>query len=573
MINRIKIGMASCGVAAGANEVKDKIAEVAPEEEIVEVGCIGHCYAEPIVEIETDEGSIFFQDVEPDEDFINRMLELEDFSRFTPNPEREKWEKKFVTELSGKIDPVSLEEYRDRGGYQGLEKALEMAPEEVVEEVKTSYLRGRGGGGFPTGMKWSFLAAKEEEDKVIICNADEGDPGAFMDRTVMESIPHQMLEGMLIGAHATGANRLFIYCRAEYPLAVRNLNTAISQIEEAGLNRIGGKDLKITVKEGAGAFVCGEETALIHSLEGKRGTPRYRPPYPTDKGYKGRPSMINNVETFTNVPLIIRLGGEEYARVGTENSTGTKLFALAGDLEYSGLVEVPMGVSIGDVIYGIGGAEEGSIKAVQIGGPSGGCIPEEYFDTPIDYDSLNELGAIMGSGGLIAISKGRCMVETARYFLDFTAKESCGKCTFCRIGTKRMLETLERVTGGEGTVEDVELLSELGPKIINGSLCGLGQTAPNPVLTTLKYFKNEYLDHVEDKHCPALECDALVEVEIDNEVCIECGQCIKNCPVDVISDDFVIDNEGCTRCNSCIEVCPVDAISRVRKGGKVNVAN
>ena len=573
MINRIKIGMASCGVAAGAKEVKDKIAEAAPEEEIVEVGCIGHCYAEPIVEIETDEGSIFFQDVEPDEDFINRMLELEDFSRFTPNPEREKWEKKFVTELSGKIDPVSLEEYRSRGGYQGLEKALEMEPGEVVEEVKTSYLRGRGGGGFPTGMKWGFLAAKEEEDKVIICNADEGDPGAFMDRTVMESIPHQMLEGMLIGAYATGANQLFIYCRAEYPLAVRNLNTAISQIEEAGLNKIGGEDLKITVKEGAGAFVCGEETAMIHSLEGKRGTPRYRPPYPTDKGYKGRPSMINNVETFANVPLIIRLGGEEYAGVGTENSTGTKLFALAGDLEYSGLVEVPMGVSIGDVIYGIGGAEEGSIKAVQIGGPSGGCIPEEYFDTPIDYDSLNELGAIMGSGGLIAISKGRCMVETARYFLDFTAKESCGKCTFCRIGTKRMLETLERVTGGEGTAEDVELLSELGPKIIKGSLCGLGQTAPNPVLTTLKYFKNEYLEHVEEKHCPALECDNLVEIEIDQETCIECGQCIKNCPVNVISDDFVIDNQDCTRCNSCIEVCPVDAIARVRKGGKVNVAN
>ncbi len=573
MINRIKIGMASCGVAAGAREVKDKIAEVAPEEKIVEVGCIGHCYAEPIVEIETDEGSIFYQDVEPDEEFINRMLELEDFSRFTPNPEREKWEKKFVTELSGKIDPVSLEEYRSRGGYQGLEKALEMEPGEVVEEVKTSYLRGRGGGGFPAGMKWSFLAAKEEEDKVIICNADEGDPGAFMDRTVMESIPHQMLEGMLIAAYATGANRLFIYCRAEYPLAVRNLNTAISQIEEAGLNKIGGEDIKITVKEGAGAFVCGEETALIHSLEGKRGTPRYRPPYPTDKGYKGRPSMINNVETFANVPLIIRLGGEEYAEIGTENSTGTKLFALAGDLEYSGLVEVPMGISIGDVIYGIGGAEEGSIKAVQIGGPSGGCIPEEYFDTPIDYDSLNELGAIMGSGGLIAISKGRCMVETARYFLDFTAKESCGKCTFCRIGTKRMLETLERVTGGEGTAEDVELLSELGPKIIKGSLCGLGQTAPNPVLTTLKYFKNEYLEHVEEKHCPALECDNLVEIEIDQETCIECGQCIKNCPVNVISDDFVIDNQDCTRCNSCIEVCPVDAIARVRKGGKVNVAN
>ena len=566
MIRRIKVGMASCGIAAGANEVRDKIAELAPDENIVEVGCIGHCYCEPLVEIETDEGSFFYQKVEPEEDFIKKMLALEDFSRFAPHSVREKWEKPFVTELAGKIESISLEEYREHGGYQGLEKALSMEPDEIVEEVKVSGLRGRGGGGFPTGLKWSFLAGKEEPDKVIICNADEGDPGAFMDRSLMESLPHQVLEGMLIAAHATGANTLFIYCRAEYPLAVRNLNAAITQIEEAGLNRINGQALTITVKEGAGAFVCGEETALIHSLEGKRGTPRYRPPYPTDEGFKGRPSMINNVETFANVPLIIREGGQEYASIGTENSKGTKLFALAGDLEYSGLVEVPMGITIGDIVYGIGGAPEGSIKAVQIGGPSGGCIPEEYFDTPVDYDSLNELGAIMGSGGLIAVSKGRCMVETARYFLDFTTKESCGKCTFCRIGTKRMLEKLERITGGEGSEEDVQGLKDLGPKIINGSLCGLGQTAPNPVLTTLQYFQDEYLEHVNELHCPALECNALVDVWLDQEPCIECGLCIKNCPVDAISEDFVVDNEVCTRCNSCIEVCPVDAISRVRRG-------
>nr|WP_270454692.1 NADH-ubiquinone oxidoreductase-F iron-sulfur binding region domain-containing protein [Halonatronomonas betaini] len=440
-----------------------------------------------------------------------------------------------------------------------------MEPAQIVDEVKTSGLRGRGGGGFPTGLKWSFLADKDEKDKVLICNADEGDPGAFMDRSTMESIPHQLLEGMLIGAYATGANRMFIYCRAEYPLAVKNLNIAIKQLEEAGYNNLNGEDVKITVKEGAGAFVCGEETALIHSLEGKRGTPRFRPPYPTDYGYKGRPSMINNVETLANIPLIIRDGGEKYSQIGTENSTGTKLFALAGDLEYSGLVEVPMGITIGEVVYDIGGAEEGSVKAVQIGGPSGGCIPEEHFDTPIDYDSLTELGAIMGSGGLIVINKGRCMVETARYFLEFTTKESCGKCTFCRIGTKRMLETLERITGGEGSHEDVQLLSDLGDKIIKGSLCGLGQTAPKPVLSTLNFFKNEYMAHVDEGYCAAMECTALVDVYLDQETCIECGQCIKVCPVDAISDDFVVDNEICTRCNSCIEVCPVDAISRVKR--------
>ncbi len=568
MITRIKVGMASCGIAAGAGEVKDLLSKMAPETDVVEVGCIGHCYCEPMVEVETADGSFIYENVEATEEFLARVLQLEDHSRFAPHDARTKWELPLVTKLAGRIEMTSLQEYRGNGGYAGLEKALSMRPADVVEEVKLAGLRGRGGGGFPTGLKWSFLASKPDPNKVIICNADEGDPGAFMDRSLMESLPHQLLEGMLIAAHATGANSLFIYCRAEYPLAVKNLNIAIEQAEDAGLNRIGGEPLTIVLKEGAGAFVCGEETALIHSLEGRRGTPRFRPPYPTDRGFQGRPTMINNVETFANVPIIIRDGGAQYASVGTEGSKGTKLFALAGDLQYSGLAEVPMGISIGDIVYGIGGAEVGSIKAVQIGGPSGGCIPEEYFDTPVDYDSLSELGAIMGSGGLIAVGKQRCMVETARYFLDFTTKESCGKCTFCRIGTKRMLEKLERITGGHGQQQDIDDLGSLGAMIINGSLCGLGQTAPNPVLTTLRYFEDEYKQHVDHKHCPALECKALVDIAIDADTCIECRACIVSCPVSAISEEFSVDNEVCTRCNSCIEVCPVDAIARTRRGGK-----
>ncbi len=573
MKNRIKVGMASCGIAAGAGEVLEKLQNMNGDFEVVEVGCIGHCYAEPLVEVETEDGSYIFEKVQPEEDFLKKLIDLEDYSRFQPHPPRIDKERLLITGLAGKIVPTSMEEYRAHGGYKGLEKALQMEPVELVQEVETSKLRGRGGGGFPAGLKWKFLEAKESDNKVLICNADEGDPGAFMDRTLMESLPHQVLEGMLIGARATGARQLFIYCRAEYPLAVKNLNIAIEQVEREGLNIIEGEEVDINVKEGAGAFVCGEETALIHSLEGKRGTPRYRPPYPTDYGFHGYPSAINNVETFANIPLIIRDGGARFAETGTENSTGTKLFALAGDLQYSGLVEVPMGISIGEVVYDIGGAEPGSVKAVQIGGPSGGCIPAEHFDTPIDYDSLTSLGAIMGSGGLIVIGNNRCMVETSRYFLEFTTRESCGKCTFCRIGTKRMLEILERITGGAGTDKDIDLLEDLGQKIIQGSLCGLGQTAPNPVLSTLEFFSKECRAHVEESFCEAMECKALVDIFIDLETCIECGQCIKNCPVNCISDDYVVDNEVCTRCNSCIEVCPVDAIARVAKGGEVHVEN
>ncbi len=567
MIKRIKVGMASCGIAAGADEVYDYLQENVENIDIIKVGCIGYCYAEPLVEVETDKGSFIYENVEPNEEYLDKILNLKDESSLKFRKERTDRELNKVTRLAGVIDPVSINEYIENDGYEALKQALKMEPSEIVEEVKTSGLRGRGGGGFPTGLKWSFLAAKDAEEKILICNADEGDPGAFMDRAMMESVPHQVLEGMLIAAYATGATGLFIYVRAEYPLAVRNLSLAIEQIEERNLNEFTDRTVDIKIKEGAGAFVCGEETAMIHSLEGGRGNPRYRPPYPTDEGYKGYPTLINNVETYSNVPIVINEGGEQYAEVGTENSKGTKLFALAGDLEYPGLVEVPMGVTIGDVVYKIGGAEKGSVKAVQIGGPSGGCIPAEHFDTPIDYDSLESLGAIMGSGGLIVIGNDRCMVETARYFLEFTTKESCGKCTFCRVGTKRMLETLERITGGEGTMEDIELLAELGPKIIDGSLCGLGQTAPNPVLTTLRYFKDEYLAHVEDKICPALQCDNLVEMYMDDEKCIECHLCEKNCPVDAISEDLEINNDDCTRCNTCIEVCPVDAIKRVKRGG------
>jgi len=567
MIKRIKIGTGSCGIAAGATEVFDFFQEKAQDVEVIGVGCIGHCYAEPIVEVETDEGSLFYENARPDQKFLDMVLALEDQSRLQMRPERSDREMVKVTRLAGRINPVSLEEYQQNGGYQALQQALTMKPIDVVQEVKISKLRGRGGGGFPTGLKWSFLQAKESPEKVLICNADEGDPGAFMDRSLMESVPHQVLEGMLIAAHATGATQIFIYCRAEYPLAIKHLKIAIQQILEQGLNRIGDREIHIKIKEGAGAFVCGEETAMIHSLEGSRGTPRFRPPYPTDEGFKGFPTLINNVETYANIPLIIAEGGSAYAKIGTENSTGTKLFALAGDLKYPGLVEVPMGITIGEVVYEIGGAEKGSVKAVQIGGPSGGCIPSDRFDAKIDYDSLKSLGAIMGSGGLIFIGKERCMVETARYFLDFTARESCGKCTFCRIGTKRMLECLERITKGAGKPEDLDWLEDLGNKIIKGSLCGLGQTAPNPVISTLRYYRNEYEKHVNEKQCEALVCNALVNIFLDQETCIECGACIRTCPVSAISDEYVIDNETCTRCNSCIEVCPVNAISRTVRGG------
>ncbi|MDR0931903.1 MAG: 4Fe-4S binding protein [Victivallales bacterium] len=566
-IKKIRVGVASCGVAAGADAVLELLRNRALPFTVEETGCLGHCYAEPLVEAVLDNGeSVFYRNVKADDRDIDNILALGEKDRFEIPPKRKSKELIKVLALAGKIDPTNFDEYVENGGYAGLKRALSMTPAEVVNEVKLSGLRGRGGGGFPTGTKWSFLAAKDTQEKILICNADEGDPGAFMDRSLMESVPHQVLEGMLIAAYATGATKLFIYCRAEYPMAIKHLKIAIEQIYAHRLNTVGDRVLEIIIKEGAGAFVCGEETALIASLEGQRGTPRFRPPFPTDKGWQGHPSMINNVETFGNVPLILREGAEAFAAIGTEGSKGTKLFALAGDLKNPGLVEVPMGTTLREIVFDIGGADPDKVKAVQTGGPSGGCIPVELFDTPVDYDSLKKLGAIMGSGGMIVIGNDRCMVETARYFLDFTHRESCGKCTFCRVGTTRMFETLERIVAGQGEMSDLAFLEDIGPKIRAGSLCGLGQTAPNPVLATLRFFRHEYEEHVKDHRCEAMQCDAFVDMYLDRAKCIKCKLCIKNCPIGAISDDFAIDNTKCTKCNACKEICPKKTIFRVKKG-------
>ena len=567
MITRVKVGMGSCGLAAGAGEVYAFLKENYPQLSLLGVGCNGHCYAEPIVIVETPKGEFTYAKVKADKAAIDAILDLSEAGRFVPHAKRASKEHIKITRLAGVVDPLSLDDYKGHGGYQALAKVLGMKAAEVVDEVTRSGLRGRGGGGFSTGAKWKFIADRKADHKVLICNADEGDPGAFMDRSLMESVPHQVLEGMLIAAYATGADLIYIYCRAEYPLAVKHLVHAIAQVEKAGLNQWQGRTVELRIKEGAGAFVCGEETALIHSLEGKRGTPRLRPPYPAESGYKGYPTAVNNVETYANVPSVITEGADVYAKIGTSGSKGTKLFALAGDLACPGLVEVPMGITIGEIIYDIGGAKPGEVKAVQIGGPSGGCIPAALFHTPIDYDSLRSLGAIMGSGGLICIGNNRCMVETARYFLEFTARESCGKCTFCRAGTVRMLEVLTRIISGKGALEDIGFLEEMGKSVCRGSLCGLGQTAPNPVLATLRYYKEEYLKHVNEGRCDALICNALVDIHVDTDKCSVCKLCIKTCPVSAISPTYEVNNEACTRCNSCIEVCSKQAIHRTSPRG------
>ena len=471
----------------------------------------------------------------------------------------------------GRIDPEIIEDYIAHDGYSALEKViLEMSPTDVLAEVKKSQLRGRGGAGFPTGMKWEFCRNAVGSKKFIVCNGDEGDPGAFMDRSILEADPHSVIEGMIIGAYAIGAQEGILYVRDEYPLAIHRLNIALEQARGFGLlgNSILGSEFSFDLRviRGGGAFVCGEETALIASMEGRDGRPRFRPPFPAQKGLWGYPTNINNVETWANVPPIILQGADWFSSLGTEKSKGTKIFSLVGAVKNSGLVEVPMGITIQKIVYDIGGGipNNRKLKAVQIGGPSGGCIPVELKDTIIDYESLTATGAIMGSGGLVVMDDNTCMVEVARFFLEFTQSESCGKCTFCRIGTKRLLEILTRITEGEGRPSDIPLLQELATKIRDASLCGLGQTAPNPVLTTLKYFRSEYEAHIFNKRCPALHCSKLVDFIILDTKCIGCTKCARSCPSSAITGKVknlhVIHQEKCIKCGECFRICPVSAI-------------
>jgi len=557
---KITIGLSSCGIASGALDIIEAIKAKLPSVEIKQTGCIGFCYLEPLMEIEGNMYGCLTPDkaIKIIDGYLNN-LPLDE-----PPIDKESLlsgQQRIVLRNCGIIDPESIDEYIEKGGYQALAKARGMPPDEIISEVTKSGLRGRGGAGFPTGFKWS-LAKKGEGPKYIICNADEGDPGAFMDRSVLESDPHSVLEGMAIGGLAMIAEKGVIYARAEYPLAIKRLRIAISQAEEKGL--LG--DFKIVIKEGAGAFVCGEETALIASIEGKRGMPRIRPPFPAVSGLFGRPTNINNVETWANIPWIIAQGAEAFASIGTEGSKGTKVFCLAGKVEKTGLVEVAMGISLKDVVFELGGGIKNGrkFKAIQIGGPSGGCIPEELLPTRVDYDSLTKVGAIMGSGGMVIVDETTCMVDVARFFLNFTQSESCGKCTFCRIGTKRMLELLTKITEGKGELKNIDLLVELAEKIKTTSLCGLGQTAPNPVLTTLKYFRLEYEAHIKEKRCPSLACRNLLTYSIDQALCTGCMLCAKKCPVSAVSGEkkmpHTIDQSRCTKCGLCASLCKVKAI-------------
>ena len=550
----IRIGLGSCGIAAGAEPVRDALVRAGAT--VKTVGCNGMCHREPLVEVVGPDGRVAtYSNVTPE--MARRIVRRHDWQAEPPAPPKHR----IVLENCGIIDPLNIDDYLERDGYRALTLCQSLTPAEIVSTIADSALRGRGGAGFPTGRKWALARAQPSAVKYVICNGDEGDPGAFMDRLVLESDPHRVLEGLAIAAYAIGAAEGYLYIRAEYPLAVRHTRAAIRQAEERGL--LG--PLHLEVREGAGAFVCGEETALIQSLEGKRGMPKLRPPYPVERGFRGQPTLINNVETLACVPWIIRRGAGAFAALGAGNSRGTKVFALAGKINRGGLIEVPMGITIREVVEDIGGGIRNgrSFKAVQLGGPSGGCIPARLADTPIDYDALAETGAIMGSGGLVVLDDRDCMVDIARFFLKFTQAESCGKCTFCRIGTKRMLEILERLCAGNGRPDDLEKLETLADYVSRGSLCGLGQTAPNPVLTTLRYFRDEYEAHLHQRHCPAGRCPALIRYRVTDN-CIGCTLCAQACPVGAIAwrpyEKHEVDDQLCTRCDMCRQACQDDAI-------------
>ena len=581
---QVKVGLASCGIASGGRKVyqalQSQLGDKGLDVELKQTACIGMCYNEPMIEVSSPEkGRTFYGKVTLDKihRIVNEHLIGGDPVAELAIPEEEinnflGKQKRIVLRNCGVIDPESIDDCLAADGYKAIEKALSsMSPQEVIDEITESGLRGRGGAGFPTGVKWGFARKAAGTQKYIICNADEGDPGAFMDRSVLEGDPHSIIEGMLIAGYAIGASEGYIYVRAEYPLAIQRLEIALAEAREAGYLGEGimgyNFDFDIKIRQGAGAFVCGEETALIASLEGRRGMPRFRPPFPANSGLWGKPTNINNVETLANIAWIILHGASAYNAYGTEKSKGTKVFALAGKIARGGLIEVPMGITIREIVFDIGGGTSSGLdfKAVQMGGPSGGVIPARLADTSVDYESVTKTGAIMGSGGMIVMDESSCMVDITRFFLNFTKDESCGKCTFCRIGIPRMLEILERISKGEGGKGDIEQLEELAQSVKRASLCALGGTAPNPVLTTIRYFRDEYEEHINKKKCRAKKCPALIIFEIIEEKCPGCGLCAKYCPTEAISGEkkkpYVIDQEKCIRCGLCVNTCRLGAIS------------
>ncbi len=582
---RFLLGYGSCGIASGADFVLEGLNEVlkGTDYTVEKVGCNGLCFNEPIVEVIDDNGNSTLYgrlNKESGKHLAECVLkgELPEENKFSEDELKFlNSQKRIVLSGCGKVNPESIDSYISMGGYDAFKKALEIGSDKIIEEIKISGLRGRGGAGFPTHFKWQSAKNSQSDQKYVVCNADEGDPGAFMDRAVLEGDPHRVLEGMMIAGVAIGASQGVIYVRAEYPLAVKRLQLAINELREKkllGKNILNsGFDFDFSIMMGAGAFVCGEETALLASLGGNRGMPVTKPPFPAQKGFRKKPTNINNVETFANVSWIIENGGSAFAEMGTENSKGTKVFALAGRVKRGGLVEVPMGITIEKIVFDICGGiiDDVGVKAVQMGGPSGGCIPKDMLSTPIDYESIAKTGAIMGSGGMVVMDENTCMVDMAKFFMDFTSKESCGKCVPCRIGTTRMLEILERIVDGKGTESDIDTLMELAESIKTGALCGLGNSAPNPVLTTIKYFKDEYLAHINEKKCPAKKCTALISYTIDETLCKGCSLCSKKCPNHAISGEikkpFNINDELCIRCGQCIATCKFGAI-KIESGVK-----